>query len=286
MNMTNKHHQIFFGLSLCMFGLVLSGCASKPQIKSGFRSMNVPEVYLVRPGDTLSGIASRYGMDYTVLAERNNIAPPYRIFVNQRIRLKASSQSAASIRTQQLSPVMSVQRQQVALPSPQIAVLAPEKPNFTITVPNVKENATIPTSSSVLPAPNASQNPVNLSTSLSWQKPCNCVVFQSFDLEKNMKGVGLTGQFGDAIYAAANGQVVYADDGLKEYGNLVLIKHQDGYISAYAHNRKLLVNKDDIVTSGQKIAEMGGLDSSKAMLEFQIRFNGKPIDPRSVVSLN
>ncbi len=104
-------------------------------------------------------------------------------------------------------------------------------------------------------------------------------MIQGFNLANNVKGIRYGGNQGDPIYAAADGQVVYAADGLKEYGNLVLIKHIDGYISAYAHNSKMLVKSGDNVTAGQKIAEMGSTGASQVMLEFQIRLDGKPINP-------
>ncbi|MBL2056592.1 peptidoglycan-binding protein, partial [Klebsiella pneumoniae] len=104
------------------------------------------------------------------------------------------------------------------------------------------------------------------SSSLRWVKPNNGPVIQGFNLANNVKGIRYGGNQGDPIYAAADGQVVYAADGLKEYGNLVLIKHIDGYISAYAHNSKMMVKSGDNVTAGQKIAEMGSSGASRVML--------------------
>ena len=101
-----------------------------------------------------------------------------------------------------------------------------------------------------------------------------------------MKGIRYSGNTGDAIFAAADGQVVYAADGLKEYGNLILIKHIDGYITAYAHNSKMNVSSGQNVTAGQKIAEMGSTGTNRTMLEFQVRLNGKPINPTNVLPIN
>ena len=103
---------------------------------------------------------------------------------------------------------------------------------------------------------------------------------------KNVKGIRFGGNVGDPIVAAANGQVVYAADGLKEYGNLVLIKHIDGYITAYAHNSKMLVKSGDNVVAGQKIAEMGSSGTTQTMLEFQVRLDGKPINPANILPIN
>ena len=101
-----------------------------------------------------------------------------------------------------------------------------------------------------------------------------------------MKGIRFGGNVGDPVMAAANGQVVYAADGLKEYGNLVLVKHIDGYISAYAHNSKMLVKSGQNVTAGQQIAEMGSSGTNRTMLEFQIRLDGKPINPANILPIN
>ena len=111
-------------------------------------------------------------------------------------------------------------------------------------------------------------------------------MIQQFNPATNVKGLRYGGNLGDPIYAAANGQVVYAADGLKEYGNLVLIKHIDGYITAYAHNSKMLVKSGDNVTAGQKIAEMGSSGTNRVMLEFQIRLDGKPINPANIIPMN
>lgn len=111
-------------------------------------------------------------------------------------------------------------------------------------------------------------------------------MIQQFNPATNVKGLRYGGNLGDPIYVAENGQVVYAADGLKEYGNLVLIKHIDGYITAYAHNSKMLVKSGDNVTAGQKIAEMGSSGTNRVMLEFQIRLDGKPINPANIIPMN
>ncbi len=109
---------------------------------------------------------------------------------------------------------------------------------------------------------------------------------QGYNLANNVKGIRYAGNQGDPIYAAADGQVVYAADGLKEYGNLILIKHIDGYITAYAHNSAMNVKSGQNVTAGQKIAEMGSTGATRTMLEFQVRLDGKPINPTIVLPLN
>jgi len=241
------------------FTVAMAGCASKPQINNSSRYAMAPNYYTVRSGDTLSGIAMRYGLDYISIAEMNDIAPPYRIYVNQSLRLKKGS-SPRTVSTQVMAQPEQIKRQTIALPTTQ--------PVTPVTQPTTTAPSTNTTVTSVAP-----------NSSLRWIKSNNGSVIQGFNLANNVKGIRYGGNQGDPIYAAADGQVVYAADGLKEYGNLVLIKHIDGYISAYAHNSKMLVKSGDNVTAGQKIAEMGSTGASQVMLEFQIRLDGKPINP-------
>lgn len=176
--------------------VILSGCASKPQINNATRYAAAPDFYTVRSGDTLSGIAGRYGLSYISIAEMNDIASPYRIYVGQSIRLKNSgSRRAAS--TQAIAQTAPIQRQTVALPQNNTAVA---------------------------PARTASAVSAQ-SSSLRWVKPSNGPVISTFNLASNVKGIRYGGNAGDPVLAAAEGQVVYAADGLKEYGNLILLKH-------------------------------------------------------------
>jgi len=249
------------------FTVAMAGCASKPQINNSSRYAMAPNYYTVRSGDTLSGIAMRYGLDYLSIAEMNDIAPPYRIYVNQSLRLKKSS-SPKTVSTQVMAQQEPIKRQTIALPT------TTTPPTTTVTTPPPR---------TVAPTTNTSVGASIPSSSLRWVKPNNGPVIQGFNLANNVKGIRYGGNQGDPIYAAADGQVVYAADGLKEYGNLVLIKHIDGYISAYAHNSKMMVKSGDNVTAGQKIAEMGSSGASRVMLEFQIRLDGKPINPANLL---
>ena len=236
--------------------VILSGCASKPQVSNATRYAAAPDFYTVRSGDTLSGIAGRYGLSYISIAEMNDIASPYRIYVGQSIRLKNSG-SRRTASTQAMAQTAPIQRQTVALP---------------------KNNA----AQTVKTAPAVSAQ----SSSMRWVKPSSGPVIGAFNLASNVKGTRYGGNTGDPVLAAADGQVVYAADGLKEYGNLILLKHINGYITAYAHNSKMNVKSGENVRAGQKIAEMGSSGTTRTMLEFQVRLDGKPVNPASVLPNN
>lgn len=247
--------------------LLFTGCASKPQINNPVRYANAPEYYTVRSGDTLSGIAGRYGLSYISVAEMNDIAAPYRIYINQSLRLKKSGSMANNRSTTQAltNTEPKIQRQSINIPT-----------NTTN-----QTNAAAIVAKPVAPPITAVQ-----STRLRWVKPSNGPVLENYNLANNIKGIRFGGNLGDPIFAAADGQVVYAADGLKEYGNLVLVKHIDGYITAYAHNSKMIVKSGENVKAGQKIAEMGSSGTNRVMLEFQVRLEGKPINPVNILPTN
>lgn len=252
-------------LSVAALTLVaFTGCASRPQVQAT-RYVHAPNYYTVRSGDTLSGISARYGLDYLAVARLNGIAPPYVIYVHQSLKLKgtASTNSAAPVvasntRVPQ-QPAPSIQRRELPPPSVKTSVTPPVAARAqTVTVP--------------------------VSNGLHWMRPSNGPIIQNYNPASNVKGVRFGGQQGDPIVATAAGQVVYADNGLKEFGNLILIRHSNGYISAYAHNSKMLVKSGQAVSAGQKIAEMGSTGADRVMLEFQIRSDGKPIDPMQLIA--
>lgn len=252
--------------------LLVTGCASKPQVNNPKRYAIAPDYYTVRSGDTLSGISMRYGLSYLSVAGMNDISAPYRIYVGQSLRLKKGGSNVSRSTTQALSnSEPQIQRQTINLPAQQQTYTPPVN-----TVP--------PTAPTVSTAP--IQSTAVQSTSLRWVKPSNGPVIANYNVASNIKGMRFGGNVGDPIFAAADGQVVYAADGLKEYGNLVLVKHIDGYITAYAHNSKMLVKSGQNVTAGEKIAEMGSSGANSIMLEFQVRLDGKPINPANILPIN
>lgn len=244
--------------------VIVTGCATKPYINNSTRYAAAPDFYTVRSGDTLSGIAARYGLSYISVAEMNDIPEPYRIYVGQSIRLKNTKRSTT---TQVVDTSAPIQRKTVVAPTPVTPAQTTVK-----TTPSVTPKVTTPAPVTTVP-----------SSGLRWVKPSNGAVLQQYNLASNIKGIRYTGNVGDPVFAAADGQVVYAADGLKEYGNLVLVKHINGYITAYAHNSKLNVKSGQNVTAGQKIAEMGSSGTTRTMLEFQVRLDGKPVNPASVL---
>lgn len=114
---------------------------------------------------------------------------------------------------------------------------------------------------------------------VEWGWPASGAVVAGFDEARGVKGIALSGKAGDPVMAAADGRVVYAGSGLRGYGNLVIVKHNSTFLTAYAHNQALLVKEDQAVRRGQKIAEMGSSDADQVKLHFEIRRQGKPVDP-------
>ncbi len=265
-------------------GTLFVGCASKPTInQQSSRVFYVPEFYTVKSGDSLSKIAQKYGLDYREIARINNIETMDIIYVNQSLRLRGNSKNTSKlVQTRPIQEQGTIKRESVLTQAQNATV--PEQVNVV--------KPTVPTTTPAVglgntPAPTINRNPVATSTQgLNWVMPSNGRVIDRYDLSQNKKGIRFAGNTGDPIYAAAAGEVVYADDGLKEYGQLVLVRHSNGYITAYAHNSKLVVKNGDKVTAGQKVAEMGSTGTDKTMLEFQIRLDGKPIDPVSILPIS
>lgn len=264
--------------------MLFVGCASKPTInQQSSRVFYVPEFYTVKSGDSLSKIAQKYGLDYREIARINNIETMDIIYVNQSLRLRGNSKNSSRlVQTRPIQEQGTIKRESVLTQAQNATV--PEQVNVV--------KPTVPTTTPAVglgntPAPTINRNPVATSTQgLNWVMPSNGRVIDRYDLSQNKKGIRFAGNTGDPIYAAAAGEVVYADDGLKEYGQLVLVRHSNGYITAYAHNSKLVVKNGDKVTAGQKVAEMGSTGTDKTMLEFQIRLDGKPIDPVSILPIS
>lgn len=212
--------------------------------------------YVVRPKDTLYSIAFRFGRDWKELAASNGIAAPYTIRPGQVIQLsKKTARPAASPR-----PVVTTSRPAIQ-PAPRPATT--NKPAARRT-PSTAAPAT-----PKAPAPGG-----------SWLWPADGTVISRFSSSTTLnKGIDIAGQLGQPVRATAKGVVVYAGSDLRGYGELIIIKHNDTFISAYGHNRRLLVNEGQQVSAGQQIAEMGSTGTDRVKLHFEIRRQGNPVDP-------
>ena len=270
-----KHKPIYSGSTKLIIStalvLFMAGCASKPVVNpTQSRLIVVPQYYTVKQGDTLSQIASRYGLDYREIARLNNIDSNYTIYTNQSLRMHQGGKDAPRIQVRTaavpVTPAIYAQK----MPAQQPATIRPQ--------PNAPVRA-VPQVSSTTPPPILPNTPTTLPSGLNWRWPAQGAIISQFNLAQDIKGIRIGGRQGDPIYAAADGEVVYASDRLTEYGNLVLIRHINGYVTAYAHNNTIVVKENDRVKAGQKIAEMGSSGTNQTMLEFQVRFNGKPINP-------
>ncbi|WP_333974777.1 peptidoglycan DD-metalloendopeptidase family protein [Burkholderia cepacia] len=220
-----------------------------------------PGYYRVKPGDTLYRIALENGQNYRDIAAWNNLANPNQIEVDQLLRVSPQA-GAAVAGTQVAAPIGGAAVATAPLSS---GPATPAAGTSSVAPPPAAAAASSDTAA-------ASSGPVTF----AW--PARGPVLNGFDDAKN-KGVNIGGTAGEAVKAAADGRVVYSGNGLRGYGNLIIIKHDATYLTAYAHNRALMVKEGDAVTKGQKIAEMGNSDSDRVMLHFEVRRQGKPVDP-------
>lgn len=271
---------------------VLAGCANKnrpapvedrspnairtpAKMVAGSDNAGKPGYYSVKSGDTLIRIGMDNGQSWRDIARWNNIENPNLIETGQVLRVVPPEESGVVVR-----PVSSTNIVTSPAPSPAASAPAPA-----VNVASVKQ----PVSSATSPNPSSPAN--NLTTAdspeeaVSFQWPTRGNVLAGFDEVKN-KGLDIAGKAGDPVLAAADGKVVYAGSGLRGYGNLVIIKHNNTYLTAYAHNQSLLVKEDQAIKRGQKIAEMGNSDADQVKLHFEIRRQGKPVDPAKYLPSN
>jgi lipoprotein NlpD len=210
------------------------------------------EVYVVRPQDTLYSIAWRYGLDYHDLARWNNVGPDYRIAVGQVLVLSPGARSPTA---PSVTPSSKAPSSNATSPKAPSRVSSPKVPPPVLSTPT---------------------SPAATPSTLKWTWPTDP---KSAPRPVPGGGVLLPGQVGQDVRAASSGRVVYIGSGLRGYGNLIIIKHGENMLSAYAHNRETLVNEGQEVTLGQVIAHMGEGAPNKPVLYFEIRRNGKPVDP-------
>ncbi len=270
MNSMNRR----LGLCLVAAMLVLAGCSSRSLNRApvedrtrttgsvagvgevlpvkqpqGFENAGKPGYYSVKPGDTLRRIAMDNGQSPQDIARWSNVDNPNRIEVGQVLRVIPPVETGVVVRP--------------------------------VTRPLVTEAPTAPAvvaASAPASAPASAAKPAVAEGEINWMWPTNGVVLAGFDEVKN-KGLDIGGAAGDPVLAAADGRVVYVGAGLRGYGNLIILKHDNVFLTAYAHNRTLLVKEDQSVLRGQNIAEMGNSDADRVKLQFEVRRQGKPVDP-------
>jgi lipoprotein NlpD len=241
---------------------VVPADASKPL--PGAENLGKAGYYQVKPGDTLIRIGLENGQNWKDLVKWNNLENPNVIEVGQVLRVVAPGTDSG----------------------------ASSKPVGTARVETRPLDAK-PSASSVAAGPSASSPPAAMTAppaaairdvddEIAWQWPAAGAVAAPFE-EGKTKGLLIAGKAGDPVFAAADGRVVYAGSGLRGYGNLVILKHNNTYLTAYAHNQTLLVKEDQAVRKGQKIAEMGSTDADRVQLHFEIRKQGKPVDPAKLL---
>jgi lipoprotein NlpD len=261
-----------WGVVALVTAVVLSGCSNKGRlapvddhsiggvrgavrVMPGAENAGKPGYYTVKPGDTLIRIGMDSGQSGRDIARWNKLDNPNLIETGQVLR--------------------------VAPPAPDAPVARPAASPATTTAaaPMPAASASTATPPAAIAAPSAAED------AISFQWPARGNLISGFDESKN-KGLDIGGKVGDPVNAAADGRVVYAGAGLRGYGNLIILKHNNTYLTAYAHNQTLLVKEDQVIKRGQKIAEMGNSDADQVKLHFEIRRQGKPVDPAKYLSAN
>lgn len=239
------------GASTRMSAPAAAPAAEVVKVMPGAENAGKPGYYTVQRGDTLTRIALDHGHSWRDLASWNNLPNAHLIEVGQVLRVAppGATVEASGVVVQPMGG------------SAEVATAA--KPAA----------ATAPA-----PAPTSASAPSANDEGLGFAWPASGTVVAGFDEAKN-KGLDIAGKAGDPVLAAADGQVVYAGAGLRGYGNLIILKHNNTFLTAYAHNQALLVKEDQKVRKGQKIAEMGKTDADRVKLHFEIRRQGKPVDP-------
>jgi lipoprotein NlpD len=240
-----------------------------PRPSLGAENAGKPGYYTVKQGDTLNRIAADQGQTARDIARWNNLELNGVIEVGQVLRIVPPGTDPAAVAARGVvTPKVEARPLDAKSPAPAApAASAPLPPPMP---------APAPASAPEPPAARTADDDVK------WMWPANGSVIGSFD-ESRTKGLTIGGKTGDPVYAAADGRVVYAGSGLRGYGNLVIVKHNNTYLTAYAHNQALLVKEDQVVRRGQKIAEMGSSEAERVQLHFEIRRQGRPIDPAKLL---
>ena len=242
-----------------------ASAAAAPEVKlpPGAENSGKPGYYTVKPGDALIRIALDNGQSWRDVAKWNSLDNPNRIEVGQVLRVVPPGVDASAVTTKPVASVAKVETRPLDAKPPGAA-------------------ASASASAASAPPPSTSAATSSDEDGLAWGWPVSQSVSAGFDEQRN-KGLDFAGKPGDPVLAVADGRVVYAGSGLRGYGNLVIIKHNNTYLTAYAHNRAMLVEQDQVVRKGQRIAEMGSTESDTVKLHFEVRKLGKPVDPAKLL---
>jgi lipoprotein NlpD len=233
-----------------------------------------PDFYTVRKGDTLYSVALDHGLEYRELAQWNGITDPSVIRPGQQLRLTSPK---PTVSTAPARPVPGVQGRPIGetppagdnVKSEPRAVRAPYSDQTYAQMSGAKPE----------PAP----KPVAGDDAVSWSWPASGKVVSTFNDAANLKGIGIAGKLGQPVLASAPGRVIFSGTGIRGFGKLIVIKHNNTFLSVYGHNNELLVKEGQNVAKGQKIAEMGSTDTDQVKLHFEIRRFGKPVDPAKLL---
>jgi lipoprotein NlpD len=285
---------------LCIiFTFALSGCSFQAERPAPVESLNSPikpsydrgsitsSRYKVKQGDTLYSISWGANKDFADVAKVNNLRKPYTIYPGQvlsfrskksvtntntakktsKTAVKSTAKNTKAVSKQSVKPNSVDKKTTKTASKKQLDQVA--KPAYSVTSSQQAVNPVIHKRESTLPKKVS-----------RWFWPVKGKVIGTFSAkEQGNKGIKIAGNRGDAIKAAASGRVVYAGSALRGYGNLVIIKHSDDYLSAYAHADKILVKEKQLVNVGQTVAEMGNTGTNRVMLHFEIRYHGKSVNP-------
>ncbi len=245
----------------------------------GFENAGKAGYYTVKPGDTVTRIGLDTGQSWRDIARWNGLVNPNLIEVGQVLRVVPPAPGQMVIPP---ATVIAAARPASGASAPGAPVVPASAGGATATPvqgSTVTATAVAPTAITSTPVPPvqpAAASPSEDEVAMIW--PASGSVLAGFDEVKN-KGLDIGGALGDPVLAAADGRVVYVGSGLRGYGNLIILKHNNTYLTAYAHNQTLLVKEDQTVRKGQKIAEMGSSDADRTKLHFEVRRQGKPVDP-------
>jgi lipoprotein NlpD len=249
---------------------------------------SLPEFHVVEPGDTLFSIAWRYGVDYRQLAEMNDIGDNFRIYPGQKIRfaLQQPPVDSGELDPQELKlavrqalglPLAESSQQNSNTSEHKVSKHSQQKVYSKVSIADSNKKSTKNARQRLVESGNDKLSAAKVG---QWHWPVKGKILERFSKELHgNKGLDILAKPGEPVRAAAPGRVVYSGNALKGYGNLVIVKHNDDYLSAYAHNSKIHVQENEIVKAGQVIADIGNSGTDQSKLHFEIRYRGKPVDP-------